>query len=265
MRHAGGGQPPCHPSRPRVEPEQHRTMDRSRGPPRLQGWDSSPFVKAKRAIKRGSYSQWAWRDLTRGKTRVIPKMALEAPPRFPWRSACCQAPAVRGGAAPSPEPPPTAQQAVCTERGFPRLPGGITGQTPHQLPSQPENCSRRRSGCRLLHRMLRIEERSACQHGTGHSEQPSSDGPQGTGVVVALQSQRVVLGAADPVVLHGNPAPVIDSIIETAVGGQTSYDDAPVAVLSLLVASCSVQCSRRSRASLNCSLSMLRLLLRTWL
>ncbi len=82
-------------------------------------------------------------------------MALEAPPRFPWRSACCQAPAVRGGAAPSPEPPPTAQQAVCTERGFPRLPGGITGQTPHQLPSQPENCSRRRSGCRLLHRMLR--------------------------------------------------------------------------------------------------------------
>ena len=32
---------------------------------------------------------------------------------------------------------------------------GITGQTPHQLPSQPENCSRRRSGCRLLHRMLR--------------------------------------------------------------------------------------------------------------
>ena len=82
-------------------------------------------------------------------------MALEAPPRFPWRSACCQAPAVRGGAAPSPEPPPTAQQAVCTERGFGRLPGGITGQTPHQLPSQPENCSRRRSGCRLLHRMLR--------------------------------------------------------------------------------------------------------------
>ena len=82
-------------------------------------------------------------------------MALEAAPRFPWRSACCQAPAVRGGAAPSPEPPPTAQQAVCTERGFPRLPGGITGQTPHQLPSQPENCSRRRSGCRLLHRMLR--------------------------------------------------------------------------------------------------------------
>ncbi len=111
--------------------------------------------KAKRAIKRGSYSQWTWRDLTRGKTRVIPKMALEAPPRFPWRSACCQAPAVRGGAAPSPEPPPTAQQAVCTERGFPRLPGEITGQTPHQLPSQPENCSRRRSGCRLLHRMLR--------------------------------------------------------------------------------------------------------------
>ena len=55
----------------------------------------------------------------------------------------------------SPEPPPTAQQAVGTERGFPRLPGGITGQTPHQLPSQPENCSRRRSGCRLLHRMLR--------------------------------------------------------------------------------------------------------------
>ena len=44
---------------------------------------------------------------------------------------------------------------VCTERGFGRLPGGITGQTPHQLPSQPENCSRRRSGCRLLHRMLR--------------------------------------------------------------------------------------------------------------
>ncbi len=82
-------------------------------------------------------------------------MALEAPSRFPWRSACCQAPAVRGGAAPSPEPPPTAQQAVCTERGFGRLPGGITGQTPHQLPSQPENCSRRRSGCRLLHRMLR--------------------------------------------------------------------------------------------------------------
>ena len=82
-------------------------------------------------------------------------MALEAAPRFPWRSACCQAPAVRGGAAPSPEPPPTAQQAVCTERGFGRLPGGITGQTPHQLPSQPENCSRRRSGCRLLHRMLR--------------------------------------------------------------------------------------------------------------
>ncbi len=82
-------------------------------------------------------------------------MALEAPPRLPWRSACCQAPAVRGGAAPSPEPPPTAQQAVGTERGFPRLPGGITGQTPHQLPSQPENCSRRRSGCRLLHRMLR--------------------------------------------------------------------------------------------------------------
>ena len=119
------------------------------------GGDSSPFVKAKRAIKRGSYSQWTWRDLTRGKTRVIPKMALEAPPRFPWRSACCQAPAVRGGAAPSPEPPPTAQQAVCTERGFPRLPGGITGQTPHQLPSQPENCSRRRSGCRLPHRMLR--------------------------------------------------------------------------------------------------------------
>ena len=156
-------------------------------------------------------------------------MALEAPPRFPWRSACCQAPAVRGGAAPSPEPPPTAQQAVCTERGFPRLPGGITGQTPHQLPGQPENCSRRRSGCRLLPRMLRIEERSACQHGTGHSEQPISDGPQGTGVVVAFQSQRVVLGAADPVVLHGNPAPVIDSIIETAVGGQTSYDDAPVA------------------------------------
>ena len=248
-------------------------------------------------------------------------MALEAPPRFPWRSACCQAPAVRGGAAPSPEPPPTAQQAVCTERGFPRLPGGITGQTPHQLPGQPENCSRRRSGCRLLHRMLRIEERSACQHGTGHSEQPISDGPQGTGVVVAFQSQRVVLGAADPVVLHGNPAPVIDSIIETAVGGQTSYDDAPVArasgnrghptqaaqgvivsssqgseasassvastvrptpgrdiriapslclagsvaVLSLLAASCSVQCSRRSRASLSCSLSILRLLLRTWM
>ena len=48
-------------------------------------------------------------------------------------------------------------------------------------------------------------------------------------MVVALQSQRVVLGAADPGVLHGNPAPVIDSIIETAVGGQTSYDDAPVA------------------------------------
>ena len=46
---------------------------------------------------------------------------------------------------------------------------------------------------------------------------------------MALQSQRVVLGAADPVVLHGNPAPVIDSIIETALGGQTSYDDAPVA------------------------------------
>ena len=82
-------------------------------------------------------------------------MALEAPPRFSWRSACCQAPVVRGGAAPSPEPPPTAQQAVCTERGFGRLPRGITGQTPHQLPSQPENCSRRRSGCRLLHRMLR--------------------------------------------------------------------------------------------------------------
>ena len=157
-----------------------------RGPPGDRRGDSSPFVKAKRALKRGSYSQWTWRDLTRGTTRVIPKMALEAAPRFPWRSACCQTPAVRGGAAPSPEPPPTAQQAVCTESGFPMLPGGITGQTPHQLPSQPENCSRRRSGCRLLHRMLRIEERSACQHGTGHSEQPSSDGPQGTGAVVAL-------------------------------------------------------------------------------
>ena len=57
-------------------------------------------------------------------------MALEAPPRFPWRSACCQAPAVRGGAAPSPEPPPTAQQAVCTERGFPRLPGESQGRLP---------------------------------------------------------------------------------------------------------------------------------------
>ena len=32
------------------------------------GGDSSPFVKAKRALKRGSYSQWTWRDLTRGKT-----------------------------------------------------------------------------------------------------------------------------------------------------------------------------------------------------
>ena len=113
------------------------------------------ICQGQKSSKRGGYSQWTWRDFTRGKTRVIPKMALEAPPRFPWRSACCQAPAVRGGAAPSPEPPPTAQQAVCTERGFPRLPGGITGQTPHQLPSQPENCSRRRSGCRLLHRMLR--------------------------------------------------------------------------------------------------------------
>ena len=61
------------------------------------------ICQGQKSYKRGSYSQWTWRDFTGGKTRVIPKMALEAPPRFPWRSACCQAPAVRGGVAPSPE------------------------------------------------------------------------------------------------------------------------------------------------------------------
>ena len=124
MRHAGGGQPPCHPSRPRVEPEQHRTMDRSRGPPRLQGWDSSPFVKAKRAIKRGSYSQWAWRDLTRGKTRVIPKMALEAPPRFPWRSACCQAPCSQGRRCALPRTPSHSPASGLHGERVPQAPGG---------------------------------------------------------------------------------------------------------------------------------------------
>ena len=85
--------------------------------------DSSPFVKAKRAIKRGSYSQWTWRDLTRGKTRVIPKMALETPPRFPWRSACCQAPAVRGGAAPPRTPSHSPASGLHRER-VPHAPKG---------------------------------------------------------------------------------------------------------------------------------------------
>ena len=88
------------------------------------------ICQGQKSSKRGSYSQWTWRDFTRGKTRVIPKMALEALPHFPWRSACCQAPAARGDAAPSPEPPPTAQQAVCTERGFPRLQGESQGRLP---------------------------------------------------------------------------------------------------------------------------------------
>ena len=94
------------------------------------GGDSSPFVKAKRAIKRGSYSQWTWRDLTRGKTRVIPKMALEAPPRFPWRSACCQAPAVRGGAAPSPEPLPQPSKRFARREGSPGSQGESQGRLP---------------------------------------------------------------------------------------------------------------------------------------
>ncbi len=98
---------------------------------RIAGGDSSPFVKAKRAIKRGSYSQWAWRDLTRGKTRVIPKMALEAPPRFPWRSACYQAPAVRGGAAPSPEPPlPQPSKRFARREGSPGSQGESQGRLP---------------------------------------------------------------------------------------------------------------------------------------
>ena len=96
------------------------------------GGDSSPFVKAKRAIKRGSYSQWTWRDFTRGKTRVIPKMALEAPPRFPWRSACCQAPAVRGGAAPSPEPPiPQPSKRFARREGS----AGSQGESQGRLPT----------------------------------------------------------------------------------------------------------------------------------
>ena len=92
--------------------------------------DSSPFVKAKRAIKRGSYSQWTWRDLTRGKTRVIPKMALEAPPRFPWRSACCQAPAVRGGAAP-PNPLPQPSKRFARREGS----AGSQGESQGRLPT----------------------------------------------------------------------------------------------------------------------------------
>ncbi len=71
------------------------------GPPR-----SSSAVGTSNASRSASERSvnLEWRDFTRGTTRVIPKMALEAAPRFPWRSACCQAPAVRGGAAPSPEP-----------------------------------------------------------------------------------------------------------------------------------------------------------------
>ena len=92
-----------------------------------RGEDSSPFVKAKRAIKRGSYSQWTWRDLTRGKTRVIPKMALEAPPRFPWRSACCQAPAVRGG---PPNPLPQPSKRFARREGSPCSQGESQGRLP---------------------------------------------------------------------------------------------------------------------------------------
>ena len=95
------------------------------------GGDSSPFVKAKRAIKRGSYSQWTWRDLTRGKTQVIPKMALEAVPRF--RGGLPAARLLQSGEALRPPPNPLPQPS----KRFARREGsaGSQGESQGRLPT----------------------------------------------------------------------------------------------------------------------------------
>ena len=135
-------------------------------------------------------------------------MALEAPPRFPMAVCLLPGSCSQGRRCALPRARSHSPASGLHGVGYARLPGGITGQTPHELTRLArELVVAKVTAADCFTDLLRIEERSACQHGTCHSEQPLSDGPQGTGVVVALQSQRVGLGAADPDVMHGNPAP----------------------------------------------------------